>query len=139
MSSWEFWIDVGGTFTDSFARRADGRLTHYKVLSSGVIKGAAGPESNEKLIVDPARAADPPNIWAGFRLRLLDVAGKSAGESRVRSFDARTSTLALETPLASAPSPGTRYELSADIEAPIVAIRYLMGLPLVRPIPPVSV
>ena len=45
MSNWEFWIDVGGTFTDSFARRPDGTLAHYKVLSSGVIKGAVGPGS----------------------------------------------------------------------------------------------
>ncbi len=39
MSDWEFWIDVGGTFTDCLARAPDGRVLTRKVLSSGVNKG----------------------------------------------------------------------------------------------------
>ena len=35
--------------------------------------------------------------------------------------------------------PARRYELAAGEEAPIVAIRYLLGLPLDEPIPPVAV
>jgi len=30
---WQFWIDRGGTFTDIVARRPDGRLVTYKLLS----------------------------------------------------------------------------------------------------------
>ena len=30
---WQFWIDRGGTFTDVVARRPDGRLVAYKLLS----------------------------------------------------------------------------------------------------------
>ena len=33
MSRWQFWIDRGGTFTDIVARRPDGTLTTYKLLS----------------------------------------------------------------------------------------------------------
>ncbi len=45
MNDWEFWIDVGGTFTDCLARAPDGRVLTRKVLSSGVTKGtiAGGP------------------------------------------------------------------------------------------------
>jgi 5-oxoprolinase (ATP-hydrolysing) len=32
-SGWEFWIDRGGTFTDIVAKRPDGSLTTYKLLS----------------------------------------------------------------------------------------------------------
>jgi 5-oxoprolinase (ATP-hydrolysing) len=32
-SSWEFWIDRGGTFTDIVARRPDGSLITHKLLS----------------------------------------------------------------------------------------------------------
>ena len=39
---WEFWIDVGGTFTDCFGRRPDGTLLRHKLLSSGVTKGIVG-------------------------------------------------------------------------------------------------
>ena len=55
MSTWEFWIDVGGTFTDAFGRVDGGPLAHAKVLSSGVIKGAVGAGSSHRQIVDPAR------------------------------------------------------------------------------------
>lgn len=34
--NWQFWIDVGGTFTDCIARRPDGVLLRHKLLSSTV-------------------------------------------------------------------------------------------------------
>ena len=43
---WQFWIDVGGTFTDCIARRPDGQFVTTKVLSSGVTKGAADDGSS---------------------------------------------------------------------------------------------
>jgi 5-oxoprolinase (ATP-hydrolysing) len=33
MSSWQFWIDRGGTFTDIVARHPEGELTTHKLLS----------------------------------------------------------------------------------------------------------
>ena len=36
---WEFWIDVGGTFTDCLAKTPDGAIRQHKLLSSGVTKG----------------------------------------------------------------------------------------------------
>ncbi|MFI1537836.1 hydantoinase B/oxoprolinase family protein [Streptomyces anandii] len=33
MAGWQFWVDRGGTFTDIVARRPDGRLITYKLLS----------------------------------------------------------------------------------------------------------
>ena len=139
MAPWEFWIDVGGTFTDSFARRGDGKLLHYKVLSSGIVKGAVGPGSSAERVVDAARSADPDDIWTGYRFVLLDDRGAAVHESTVRRFDRATSTLALARPLPAEPPLGSRYELSGGIEAPIVAIRYLCGVPLSSPIPRVSV
>ena len=38
---WEFWIDVGGTFTDCLARAPYGEIRRLKLLSSGVFKGQA--------------------------------------------------------------------------------------------------
>jgi len=139
MTGWEFWIDVGGTFTDSFGRAPDGSVRSYKVLSSGVVKGAAAAGSTSTTIVDPGRAQDPEGIWTGFRLRVLDAAGMSRFETRVAAFKATTGMLALATPLPFAPLPGDRYELSCEAEAPIVAIRYLLGVPLADPLPPVTV
>jgi N-methylhydantoinase A/oxoprolinase/acetone carboxylase beta subunit len=39
---WEFWIDVGGTFTDCLARSPSGQITQHKLLSSGATKGRIG-------------------------------------------------------------------------------------------------
>ena len=50
---WEFWIDVGGTFTDCIARRPDGSLARHKLLSSGVTKGLVGAVSTADAVVDP--------------------------------------------------------------------------------------
>lgn len=139
MSRWEFWIDVGGTFTDAFGRSPAGQLVHYKVLSSGIVKGATGQASTHQQIVDPARCRDPQQFWQGFRLRLLDAAGAVQCERLVADFDNRTGRLLLAEPLPADPSFAQRYELCADIEAPLVAIRYLLELPLAEPIPPVAV
>ena len=135
--AWEFWIDVGGTFTDCFARRPDGVLLRHKVLSSGVTKGAAAAGSTRLRILDPARAADPPAFWIGYTLRLLGAAGEIVGQSGVAGWDQAAGAILLESPLAQAVEAGQPYELVSSEEAPIVAIRYLLGLGLSDPIPPV--
>jgi 5-oxoprolinase (ATP-hydrolysing) len=136
---WEFWIDVGGTFTDCFARRPDGTLLRHKLLSSGITKGAAQAGSTATMIVDNARQRDPDGFWSGFRFRLLSTEGTSLAESRIHSFDSTSARLTLDEPLTVAPAPDQAYELLADLEAPILAIRYLLRLPAGAPIPAVRV
>ena len=138
-NAWEFWIDVGGTFTDCFARLPDGSLKRHKLLSSGVTKGAVGSGSSQTAIVDPARAADPAGFWNGFTLRLLSRDGKTVDERRVKQFEAASGTLQLDAPLTAAPTAGQPYELFGDCEAPVLAIRHLMRLPADASIPPVRV
>ena len=137
-AAWQYWIDVGGTFTDCFARRPDGTLVRHKLLSSGATKGSAATGSTATKIVDPLRSADPAQFWTGYRLRLLDPAGAVVGESRIITSTS-DGTLRLENALAIAPTPGQAYELASGEEAPIVAIRYLLGLPLAAEIPHVVV
>jgi 5-oxoprolinase (ATP-hydrolysing) len=125
---WEFWIDVGGTFTDCFGRRPAGTLLRHKLLSSGVTKGIVAVGSTRSAILDPARAADPAHFWRAWRLEWIDAQGRGLGVSTVAESDAATGCLQLATPLAVDPPPGSRYELSSSAEAPLVAIRYLLGL-----------
>ena len=139
MTDGEFWIDVGGTFTDSFARRSDGTLAHYKILSSGVVKGSPSGGSSRACIVDPARRSDPDGVWTGYKLRLVDSAGQVLSETVVKHFDAAGGVLHLDGTLSVEPATSHRYELYCALEAPLVAIRYLLGLPLAQPIPPVTV
>src|SRR5262249_17453377 len=71
--------------------------------------------------------------------RVLDHDGKTIAESVICGFDRATGTLRLQSALAFAPAVGQAYELVSDHEAPVLAIRYLLGLAAGEPIPPVVV
>ena len=67
---WQFWIDVGGTFTDCIAVTPDGELRQFKTLSSGVTKGTIDDIRNDEF-GDLRRTADPDHFWLGAELRLF--------------------------------------------------------------------
>lgn len=136
--AWYFWIDVGGTFTDCVARRPDGTLVRHKLLSSGVTKGSIESGSTTQAIVDAARWHDPPDFWVGYKFRLIDQHGGVLAESTVAAFDSSPGRLRLNTPLVADPVVGQSYELASDEEAPIIAVRHLLELRRVDPIPPIT-
>jgi len=77
-ATWEFWIDVGGTFTDCLAKAPDGAIRRHKLLSSGVTKGRVGPGSSQHAILDSARqhfaALKPPHELVAEDLRAAHMA-----------------------------------------------------------------
>lgn len=135
---WQFWIDVGGTFTDCIARRPDGRLVRTKLLSSGVMKGCVCPGSTRERIVLQDRD-EPDGFWVGYQLRLLSDDGSVAARSNVASYSHKDQSLQLDTALASIPRTGQLFELASVELAPIVAIRMVLGLRLDQAIPPVTI
>lgn len=139
MPHWEFWIDVGGTFTDCIARTPGGELRPIKVLSSGVTKGQIDELQGTNRVIDPLRRTDPDDFWLGYEIRFLDESGQTLLTSHVAAFHRRLGVLEVATLLPPSISAGTRYELSASEEAPILAIRTALGLRRDQPIPPVTV
>ena len=114
-------------------------LAHYKLLSSGVTKGAVGRGSiattdRRSGSQRPIRTISGPAIDCGCstrggqRRRRVDGARDSIARRRHSHWPSRCRRCR---------RPGSRYELSSGEEAPIVAIRYLLGLRLDEPIPPV--
>ncbi len=136
---WEFWIDVGGTFTDCLARRPDDQIVTCKVLSSGVTKGQVGAVSSPVQFSDPRRIGNAPDFWTGYQVQILDRLGQPVFSSEVTAFDAEQGRLTTAAPLPETLDVGASYELSAGEEAPILAIRTLLGLPQAQAIPVVSV
>jgi 5-oxoprolinase (ATP-hydrolysing) len=134
---WQFWIDVGGTFTDCIARRPDGALVRHKLLSSGVTKGVCLAGSTNLQIACEARD-EPADFWRGYRVRLISSDGEIVGESVVRTSRS-AGVIELIAPLARAPEEGQAFELSSDELAPILSIRQIMGLRLDEDIPAVTV
>ena len=135
-TTWQFWIDVGGTFTDCLARDPQGDLIRCKVLSSGVVKGTAQPGSARHRIID-ASLAGPVDFWRGYQLRLLDSFGRVVAQSQVAGFE--NQSLTLKTPLDVSPALSQSMELTSGEEAPVLAIRSVLGLRLDETIPLVSI
>ncbi len=134
MNDWWFAIDVGGTFTDVVATRPDGTTCTYKLLSTGCHRGVVAHNSAREFIRDPRRIGEPQALWVGYTLRL-----QGSVPARVVDFDEREGLLGLESPLPFSPTEGASYELTGGEEAPVAAIRYLMGLSLADAIGPVEV
>ena len=139
MKTWEFWIDVGGTFTDCLARSPGDELIPFKLLSTGVTKGQVDECLSPVRFTDTSRSADPPKFWVGYALRFFDDRGTPIFATRVSDFDHRTGAFTVAAVLPIDLPEATRYELKSGEEAPLVAIRYVLGLRLDEPIPPVSV
>lgn len=106
--TWEFSIDVGGTFTDCIARSPDGELRPIKVLSSGMTKGQIEEREGTNRIVDPLRRHDAPDFWRGYDIRFLDERGETILATKVAAFHARLGVLETATLLPDSIGPGTR-------------------------------
>ncbi len=135
---WQFWIDVGGTFTDCVARAPDGGLHTGKVLSSGATKGVIEQVPGPGAIVDSLRSGETEDFWAGYELTLLDADGNLTAASSVEA-SRRDGTLILGGVPVDPLLPGGRYELRSGEEAPIVAIRSILQARLHDPLPPLDV
>jgi len=139
MPAWEFWIDVGGTFTDCLARSPQGELHTTKVLSSGLTKGRADELPNRTELIDPLRRHEPDGFWTGVECSFLDPSGQILQTVEVTHFDAPHNRLRFRKPLIDQITPGTRYELRTGEEAPILAIRTILRMPVRQTLPPVRV
>jgi 5-oxoprolinase (ATP-hydrolysing) len=138
-AEWEFWIDVGGTFTDCIYRRLDNSVSTLKVLSSGITKGIVEETSGTDRFVDLGRVGDPDGFWTGYTIRFLDDSGRVIHSARIRKSQDANGLLGVEQLFPPHVTPGTRYELDGGEEAPILAIRRAMSLSLEESIPRVSV
>ena len=131
---WEMWIDVGGTFTDCLAKRPTGEILRHKLLSSSTTKGTLGVDSTATRLIDPQRRVDPPHFWVGYQCDLLDAAGQTLAGSEVVGFSRAEGSFDLQDAVSL--EQVVSYELRCDLEAPVIGIRYLLGLPLREQIPP---
>lgn len=136
---WEFWIDVGGTFTDCLARSPDGRLLPRKILSSGVTKGRVQKRLSQTQFVDSARANDSAQFWIGYSIRFLNESSDSLMTTTVVEFDRQTALLTIADPLPGELPDDLGYELFSDEESPLVMIRCVLGLRRDQSIPPIVV
>ncbi len=137
----QFWIDIGGTFTDLIASDENGNIESHKILSSGKIKGQVHKFLAADLVQDRLRRGDPDSIYSDFQFSLIDSAGEICFVSTVLKSCGKLGTLQLAgaVPEKLQKQTGLKYELSSDEQAPVTGIRYLLGLKRSEPIPPVDI
>lgn len=136
LQRWQFWIDVGGTFTDCVALSPLGELHTHKTLSSGRIKSEIG-SIQERIICDSRRVNDPQDFWLGWTLSVFNKANEAVFESPV--IESHKERFLLEKQIPAAIEPGFRYELSSQLEAPLVCIRSILNLANNDSIPDIDV
>ncbi len=124
-STWQFAIDVGGTFTDCVAIHPDSTVRTFKTLSSGRTKGRIERLSSETAFFDPARSLDPPGFWNGARLWLE---GANSTDGVLIAESRSDGTIVLGDVEGASLREGNRYEITTDEEAPVLGIRHLLGL-----------
>ena len=66
--AWQFWIDRGGTFTDIVARRPDGGITTYKLLSESPHYTDAALQGIRDLLGVPTAAPIPADRIAAVKM-----------------------------------------------------------------------
>jgi 5-oxoprolinase (ATP-hydrolysing) len=136
---WEFWIDVGGTFTDCLGRSSSGTLTACKVLSSGATKGKGEIGAGGANLRDTDRRTDTVGFWKGYTLHLLDSSGITVHTATVTDFDPESGDLRFTPPCAPGLRANVSYELISDEEAPLLGIRRILGLRIDQTVPRCSV
>ncbi|MGE3317052.1 MAG: hydantoinase B/oxoprolinase family protein, partial [Planctomycetaceae bacterium] len=139
MPAWEFWIDVGGTFTDCLARSPENRLLPCKVLSSGVTKGRIDRVLETDQFCDLSRTGDAADFWRGYGIRIVDETGETLHTGEIFEFDNSSGLFRIHGVPPEPLRPGMRYELFSSEEAPLLAIRRVLGLRLDDAIPDLTV
>jgi 5-oxoprolinase (ATP-hydrolysing) len=133
------WCDVGGTFTDTIVEAIDSsgqvHRSRIKVLSSGVVHAKLIDWiAPDRIRVDVEATCD--NFWIGAEILFLSLSNTPAFTSRVVSFDIKQSVIQLAEAIDLNVIAWTGdCDLIAGIEAPVLATRMLLGVPLNKPLP----
>ncbi len=152
------WADVGGTFTDCIVIDKSTRY-HTKVLSSGVIRAKIEAwVSSHSFRAIELDGNDIPGFWKNATVSILDCEGnqrplgkitkhengiltfgeKNLGESNQENPRSITATTSSDE-AGNATDQKLVIELNANLEAPVLATRLLLGIPLDTPLPPLDV
>ena len=130
---WQFWIDVGGTFTDCLALDSTGNEYFRKLLSSGITKGLATVSSNSA--TDEKLRGYCDDFWVGGNFILRDKTGWACFQSSIKRFDRESGTIVFNTPCGSIGSTNSFfYEIESNLPAAVLAIHKITGKPITKPL-----
>jgi len=138
MSSWKFWIDVGGTFTDCLYTGPGSRaaVRQLKVLSSSVIKAQGSWSATATQVQDSAFVVSEDNLWQDYPIWIRDRAGNVVTTTRISGSNGASGALHCVDKLPAGLSPdGHQVELRSPEASPLLAMRLATGRRLAQPLP----
>ncbi|TWT92548.1 hydantoinase B/oxoprolinase family protein [Neorhodopirellula pilleata] len=147
-STTDVWADIGGTFTDCLVnvRQHDGTWQQrtLKVLSSGLVAAELIAAETGRLTVAIPPAFVCEGFWKSAGVFSPDHVKLGTIESceLIQPADQQGRALVRIKLLQTFPSsltPGVSLTLDGAIEAPVLATRLILGLPLTEPLPPLHV
>lgn len=131
----QIWCDVGGTFTDCIVVDSTGKRNSCKVLSHGMTPGRIDRwVSNESFKVQSLPDACD-GFWVGATISWLDDDGSVIGRSRCSGYRASDALISVESVGDGIVESCRQFEMDCGVEAPILAARLMMGVPLLQPFP----
>ncbi|WP_440999157.1 hydantoinase B/oxoprolinase family protein [Fodinibius sp. SL11] len=133
-STWQIWVDTGGTFTDCIAIDPDGYQTTVKVLSSSSLRGQITASISDFSYQLEEEWEAPRNFISGFTFSLLDEPEVNA---TVTAFDPKSSTITLDKVLDIQNFPAS-FEVQSNEEAPILAARLATMTSSNQSLPPLN-
>ncbi len=132
-TSWQLWIDTGGTFTDCIARNPAGELKRLKVLSSSVLRGMTVSRIGDRIIQADILWPVTQDIFRGFEFRLV---GKSLA-CNIERVDLDKNYIHLQQSMPY-DIEGVAFEITSHEEVPVLAARLLTATPLHKLFPPLE-
>lgn len=131
-TTWQIWIDTGGTFTDCLAIDPAGNKTRIKVLSSSCLRGRITGKISPNTHRFEASWPYDGDLFKNYTFKLHG----SDETSRVIHIDRQQHTITLADDLAF--TQPADFEITTGEEAPILAARVLTQTPLDNPLPPIA-
>ena len=126
-----FSIDTGGTFTDCIARDSDGNEYRRKVLSNSTLRGNIIKKIDSRTYKIRETWNLQKDIIKGYEFRLLQ---HSHEPIFIEQFDLNKELIVLSKPL-DGEVINRSFEITANEEAPILAVRLITQTPLSEPLP----
>ncbi len=132
----EAWVDVGGTFTDCYVRSGQGVLRRTKILSSGKVPISVQEWSSANEFISPELLKDARNFWVGAKCIFYATDQESREVRRIIGF--AQGCVTLDRNLDDFHTYKSA-ELDSGLEAPVLATRRLLEIPLAADLPSLEV
>ena len=127
-STFEIYVDTGGTFTDCIGRGPEGHWIRRKVLSNGSLRGVIKKWLDRRTLVIGENWDLKKDIIGGYQFNLLKHQHETV---YVQSYDMEQSILRLTRDISENMAKGAiSFEIRSNEEAPIMGARLMTGTPL---------